>query len=40
MGDFPRLWPYPSDYVNLNANATQQLMTTKVFWDTRSGTIY
>ena len=36
-GDFPRLFPYPSDYVNLNANATQQAMTTTVFWDTNGG---
>ena len=38
-GDFPRLFPYPSDYVNLNANATQQLMTTTVFWDTNGGSL-
>ena len=36
-GDFPRLFPYPSDYVNLNANATQQAMTTTVFWDKNGG---
>ena len=38
-GDFPRLFPYPSDYVNLNANATQQAMTTTVFWDTNGGSL-
>jgi hypothetical protein len=32
-GDFPRLMWYPSDYVNLNSNATQRVITEQVFWD-------
>ena len=34
-GDFPRTFWYPSDYVALNANATQKGgQTNQVFWDT------
>ncbi len=33
-GDFPRLMFYPADYVNLNANASQRVITEQVFWDT------
>lgn len=33
-GEFPRLMLYPSDYVNLNANASQRVITDQVFWDT------
>jgi len=32
-GTFPRLMFYPADYVNLNANASQRVITDKVFWD-------
>lgn len=39
-GDFPRLMPYASDYVNLNANATQRIITEQVFWDTNAAGIY
>ena len=33
-GDFPRSMWYPSNYVNLNANAQQKEITQPVFWDT------
>jgi len=33
-GDFPRLMFYPNNYVNLNENATQRVITEQVFWDT------
>lgn len=32
-GDFPRLFLYPSDHVELNENAQQQILTEQVFWD-------
>ena len=32
-GDFPRLLFYPNNYVNLNENATQRVITEQVFWD-------
>ena len=35
-GDFPRLMFYPNNYVNLNENATQRVITEQVFWDTNS----
>jgi Starch-binding associating with outer membrane len=33
-GNFPRLMFYPNNYVNLNENATQRVITEQVFWDT------
>lgn len=34
-GDFPRLMYYPADYLNLNANISdQRSLTDQVFWDT------
>jgi len=34
-GDFPRLFIYPADYLNLNANiSSQRAQTEQVFWDT------
>ena len=34
-GDFPRLMYYPADYLNLNANiSNQRELTEQVFWDT------
>ena len=35
-GDFPRLFPYPSDYVNLNANATQPVSYTHLTLPTKA----
>jgi len=36
-GEFPRLMYYPSDYLNLNANISdQRALTDQVFWDTNA----
>jgi len=39
-GPFMSSYFYPADYVNRNQNATQKLITDRVFWDNGSVTVY